>query len=191
MRQLSDKKFIVTSDLKITSERNWLLNLLLWPGLSPILGFSLKSFFSFNSHFYIKMSLLYTLLLKSLSASRPKNSVWPVTGLSFPQAPPHFHPCSSFRQKQIWVRVVTVGCPSPIWCPVFLLEVDSISSLFLLLGISSKVSHLPGLWCILEGPPKFLPPEVACFHSFCWLSGLQSFSLTQYQIMLNYIFDQI
>ena len=99
MRQLSDKKFIVTSDLKITSERNWLLNLLLWPGLSPILGFSLKSFFSFNSHFYIKMSLLYTLLLKSLSASRPKNSVWPVTGLSFPQPLLQFHPCIFFSDK--------------------------------------------------------------------------------------------
>jgi hypothetical protein len=33
-----------------------------------------------------------------------------------------------------------------------------------------------------EGPPNLLSPEVACFHSFCWPPGLQSFSLTQYQI---------
>jgi hypothetical protein len=45
-----------------------------------------------------------------------------------------------------------------------------------------KVSHLPGLCCILEGPLNFLSPEVACFLSFCWPSGLQSFSVTQYQI---------
>jgi hypothetical protein len=30
---------------------------------------------------------------------------WPF----FPQALLHFHPCSSFRQKQLWVRVLTVG----------------------------------------------------------------------------------
>jgi hypothetical protein len=35
-----------------------------------------------------------------------------------------------------------------------------------------RVSHFPGLWCILEGPPNFLSPYVACFHSFCWPSGL-------------------
>jgi hypothetical protein len=62
----------------------------------------------------------------------------PVTGPSFPQAPVHFHPYYSFRQEQLWVRDVTMG-----WQPhpslVFLLEVDSISSLSLLSGISSKV----------------------------------------------------
>jgi hypothetical protein len=31
-------------------------------------------------------------------------------------------------------------------------------------------------------PPNLLFPEVACLHSFCRPSGLQSFSLTQYQI---------
>jgi hypothetical protein len=34
------------------------------------------------------------------------------------------------------------------------------------------------------GSPYFLPPPVACFHSLCCPSGLQSFSLTQYMIML-------
>jgi hypothetical protein len=29
---------------------------------------------------------------------------------------------------------------------------------------------------------KLLFPEIACLHSFCRSSGLQSFSLTQYQI---------
>jgi hypothetical protein len=33
----------------------------------------------------------------------------PVAGPSFPQDPLHFHPCNSFRQEQLWVRVVTVG----------------------------------------------------------------------------------
>jgi hypothetical protein len=45
-----------------------------------------------------------------------------------------------------------------------------------------RVSRPPGLWWyILEGPPT-LSHEVACFYSFCWPSGLQPFSLTQYQI---------
>ena len=44
------------------------------------------------------------------------------------------------------------------------------------------VFHLPDLWCILGVLPTSLFPEVACLHSFCWPSGLQSFSLTQYQI---------
>ena len=83
-----------------------------------------------------------------------------------------------------------MATPPLTQCPVFLLEVSSISSLSLLSGISFKVphfeswvSHLPGLWCIMEGPPNLLSSEVAYFHSFCWPSGLQSFSLTQYQIM--------
>ena len=47
------------------------------------------------------------------------------------------------------------------------------------------VSHLPGLWCILGGPPNLLFPEVSCLHSFCWSLGLQFFSLTQYQIRFH------
>jgi hypothetical protein len=52
-----------------------------------------------------------------------------------------------------WMRT-----PSLTWCPVFLLELGSVSSLSLLLGISWKVgpslwvlvvSHLLSLWCIL------------------------------------------
>jgi hypothetical protein len=42
----------------------------------------------------------------------------PVSGSSFPQVPLHFHPCNSFRQKQLWVRNVTVG-----WQPHSLLDV--------------------------------------------------------------------
>jgi hypothetical protein len=34
-----------------------------------------------------------------------------------------------------------------------------------------RISHFPGLWYILEGPP---PPKVAYFHSFCWPSGSYS-----------------
>ena len=57
----------------------------------------------------------------------------PVSGPSFPQALLHFHSCSSFRQEQLWVRVYSgMVTPYLIWCPVFLLEVGSISSLSLL-----------------------------------------------------------
>jgi hypothetical protein len=76
--------------------------------------------------------------------------------------------------------------PSLTWGSVFLLEVGSINSLSLLSDILSNFSHLPGLWCILHGPPNLLPSEIACFPSFCWSSGLQSFSLTQYQIRFSY-----
>ena len=37
----------------------------------------------------------------------------PIPRRSLPQVPLHFHPCLSFRQEQLWVRVVTLGCPSP------------------------------------------------------------------------------
>jgi hypothetical protein len=72
--------------------------------------------------------------------------------------------------------------------------VGSINSLSLLSDISSKVppfdfwksltSQVSGAsWCVCGGVPcNLLFPEVSCFHSFCWPSGLQSFSLTQYQI---------
>jgi hypothetical protein len=45
-------------------------------------------------------------------------------------------------------------------------------------SLTSQVSGT--LWRI---PLNIRPPEVDCFHSFCWPSGLQSFSPTQYQIM--------
>jgi hypothetical protein len=45
-------------------------------------------------------------------------------------------------------------------------------------SLTSQVSG--AFW---ENPPPNLQfPEVACLHSFWWLSGFQSFSLTQYQI---------
>jgi hypothetical protein len=69
----------------------------------------------------------------------------PWAGPSFPHAPLHFYPCNSFKQEQLWVRDVTVGWqppPSFDGCPVFLLEMDSISSLSLLSGSSSKVLPL-------------------------------------------------
>jgi hypothetical protein len=39
----------------------------------------------------------------------------PVPGLYFPQAPFYFHPCNFFRQEKLWVRVVTVGFPPPLF----------------------------------------------------------------------------
>ena len=45
-----------------------------------------------------------------------------------------FHPCSSSRQGQLWLRVFEVGMATPYlsWCPIFLLEVGSTSSFSLL-----------------------------------------------------------
>jgi hypothetical protein len=64
--------------------------------------------------------------------------------------------------------------------PVFLLEMDSTSSLSPLLGISSKilpfeswVSHFPGLWYILEGNPTSHPPRL---HTSIHSAGPQGFS---------------
>jgi hypothetical protein len=59
--------------------------------------------------------------------------------------------------------------------------------IFRCLPLSLRVSHLPCLWCILEGPPNLLPPEVACFLYFCWPSGFQSFSPNQYQITYPFL----
>jgi hypothetical protein len=111
----------------------------------------------------------------------------PVTGPSFSQAPLHFHLCNSFRQEQVWVRDVTVKWQLT-WCPVFLLEEGSVSSLSLLSRISCKFPHFESwesptfqvsgaFWGV--PPPNLLFPEVVCLHSFCWPSGLQPFTLTQ------------
>jgi hypothetical protein len=64
------------------------------------------------------------------------------------------------------------------WCPVFLLEVGSMSYLSLLFGISSKVPPF-GSW---ESLTSKVYGAFWSIYSFCWLSGLQSFSLSQYQI---------
>ena len=60
--------------------------------------------------------------------------------------------------------------------------------IFRSLPLSLRVSHLPRLWYILEGPPNLLPPDVACFLYFCWPSGFQSFSPNQYQITFPFPF---
>ena len=78
-----------------------------------------------------------------------------------------------------------------IWCPVFLLDVGFISSFSLLLDISSKdplfescqslTSQVSGAFWRVPPTSYFLRLPVSIFF-FCWSSGLQSFSLTQYQI---------
>jgi hypothetical protein len=80
---------------------------------------------------------------------------------------------------------LTVGWqPHPsTWFPVFLLEVNSKSSLSPQLGISSKVPSLsleslsyPGSLIHSRGypPPPPTSHEVAHFHSFSWPSGLHT-----------------
>jgi hypothetical protein len=69
--------------------------------------------------------------------------------------------------------------PSLIWCPVFLLEVGSISYLSLLSGISSKVppfeswesliSQVSGTYWSVPRTSYLLTPKVACFYSFLFL----------------------
>jgi hypothetical protein len=39
--------------------------------------------------------------------------LWLCSGPSFPQVPLYFHPCSSFRQEQLWARVLTLGWQPP------------------------------------------------------------------------------
>jgi hypothetical protein len=124
---------------------------------------------------------------RSLFVSAPSPVSWdqsqfgPVTGTSFPQASLHFHPCSSFKQEQLWVRVLTVGCPTHSSLETVSFAEGGLYK-FPLLNIGHfisgpslrgpRVSHHPSLWCILEGPPNRLLPEVACFHSFFWPSGI-------------------
>jgi hypothetical protein len=58
----------------------------------------------------------------------------------------------------------------PLWAVLDLLFLR-------LFSISIPVIH-SGVWCILEGTTNHLLSQVACFHSFSWPPGLQSFSLT-------------
>jgi hypothetical protein len=51
------------------------------------------------------------------------------------------------------------------------------------LPLSSESLSPPRTLVHSEGSSHLLPPNVACCHSFCWPSGLQSFSLTRYLIM--------
>jgi hypothetical protein len=96
----------------------------------------------------------------------------PVTEPSFPQDPLHFHACNSFRQKQLWVRGVTV-----VWqlhpsldalysCWRWALYVP-LSTIWHFTKGPSKcilgVSHLSGLWCILGVPLNLLFPELFTF----------------------------
>ena len=112
----------------------------------------------------------------------------PVAGPYFPQVTRNFHPCSSFRQEQLWVRVFTVG-----WQP--LPSLDALSScwrwiLYIIpspycwafhqryLPLSPESFPLSRFLVHSGGSPNLLPP--ACFHSFYLPPGLQFFSLTQY-----------
>jgi hypothetical protein len=92
--------------------------------------------------------------------------------------------CSSFwKNKSAGGKVIPSSIKrKDILCPVFLLEVDTTSSLSLLLDISSKFPPFeswesrppppPSFWYILEGPPPPTYPQVAYFHS----AGPQGFS---------------
>jgi hypothetical protein len=107
----------------------------------------------------------------------------PVAGPSFPQAPFNFHTCCSFRQEQLWIRILTVGWQPP-QAPCNLMPcLPAGGGLYkfplLLSGISSKIP-LP---LSLENlsPPRslvyswgpdpatnLLSTKVVCFHSFCY-----------------------
>jgi hypothetical protein len=59
------------------------------------------------------------------------------------------------------------------WCPIFLLEVDSMSFLSPLLGFSSKVSHLPGLLVHSSGSPHSYLSRLP-IPLIIWTLGLHS-----------------
>ena len=77
----------------------------------------------------------------------------PVIGPSFPQALLHFHHCNSFRQEQLWVRILTVG-----WQPH-----PSLNALFLCWRWAPKVlSHYCrafNLGSLLLGSLSISPPR--------------------------------
>ena len=99
----------------------------------------------------------------------------PVTGPLFSQDLLHFCPHSSFRLKQIWVRVLTVGWQSyPSVDSWLSAGGGSIISLSLLFGISSKIPPFESqesltsqafgtFWRVPQ------PSEVTCFHTFYFL----------------------
>jgi hypothetical protein len=87
-----------------------------------------------------------------------------------------------------------MATPSLTWCSVFLLEVGFISSLSLLTGILYKVPPYESLESRTSqvsgafwggGSPQPLISWGCLFTFFCWASGLQCFSLTQYQIRFS------
>ena len=90
--------------------------------------------------------------------------------------PLHFNPCSSFRQEQLWVRVLTVG-----WQP----HHSHHCRTFHLRSLPFSPDSLSPSGVLMHSgeSPNLLPTEVAHFRSFCWPSELQSFFPTQYLIM--------
>ena len=76
----------------------------------------------------------------------------------------HFCPCCSFRREQFWVRVLTVGMATPSFHLI-----SSLSTGGRLLGISSKVSHLP-LRSLVHSRELFHPtPHQGCIFPFILL----------------------
>ena len=107
----------------------------------------------------------------------------PVTGLFFSGSSP-FPSLQFFQTGTIWVRVLIVGdqpypsldAQSSCWrgalqvpyphCRAFQLK-----SIFL----SPRSFSTPRSLVHSGRSPHILPSELACFHSFCWPSGPQSF----------------
>ena len=107
----------------------------------------------------------------------------PVPGPSFPQSPLHVHPCSSFRQEQLWVRVcLWDGNPIPHLMPCLLAGGRLYKFPLSTVGISSEVlpfeswkpltSHVSGTFCKL--PPQH-PTSWGCLLPF-FSAGPQGFS---------------
>jgi hypothetical protein len=114
----------------------------------------------------------------------------PATEPLFLQSVLHFCPCSSFRQGRSGSEFLIVGWqPHPsTWCPAFLLEVDSISSLSPLLGISFKVPPFE-FWESFTSQVSEGPPIWGGWFLF-FSAGSQSFTpdspLPQYLIMFPF-----
>jgi hypothetical protein len=102
--------------------------------------------------------------------------LWDCCWIFFSSDSSPFPSLQFFQTETIMGQSFDCGMATPplTWCPIFLLEVGSTSSLSPVEGFSSQDSLSPeGLLPPRSlvhsgGPPNLLPPKVACFHSFCW-----------------------
>ena len=114
----------------------------------------------------------------------------PITGPPFPQALLQVWLCSYFKEEQFWVRLFDCGMAtySSFWCPVFILEVDSTSSLLILWGISSVILPFESWWTHSDWFFFSLPTGIEA-SSLGPFSVLNFLSFTDYILKSKRIMD--
>ena len=107
----------------------------------------------------------------------------------FPLAPPHFHPCNSFSQEKLWVRIVTVGWqphPTPGALSSFWSWALKVPSPNYLAFHLRSLPLSPESLSTCRFPHKHLFPKVTCFHSVGYPQVFSPFpSSNQYQIRFH------